>query len=415
MTTVCVIGLGYVGTTVAGCLAAMGHQVIGVEKNPQRLHDLRCGKMAMPEPDLADLLATALAGGTLTIEDKAERAVTRSEITMLCVGTPAVAGGYDYADLRAASEEVGRALVASTTRRLVVVRSTVTPGTTRGVVIPALERAAGKRAGAGFGVVYNPEFLREGHAVHDFREPAIVVIGGDDAPDRAALKALYDGIAAPLIETGIETSEMVKLVSNTWHALKVAFANEVGRVSRALSVDGHELMEIFCQDQRLNISPAYLRPGFAFGGPCLPKDVRALATLGAQRGLLLPLIEAVLPSNDQHVERAAQIIKQTRAERIGIIGLAHNQRTGDLRDSQALRLIAHLTNGDDRRRVRAFDESVPAASSLSMADDARVEIVSALDDVVRWCEILVIAGKADLAHMRPRPGQVVIDLVHEHN
>ena len=415
MTSVCIIGLGYVGTTVAGCLASRGHHVIGVEKNSKRLHDLQCGKVAMPEPELADLLATAIRQGSLTLEASCERAVAQSELTMLCVGTPAVGSGYDYTDLRAASEEVGRALAASAARRLVVVRSTVTPGTTRGVVIPAIERAAGKRAGAGFGVVYNPEFLREGQAVHDFHEPALVVIGGDEAQDRAALKALYDGIAAPVIETGIETSEMVKLVSNTWHALKVCFANEVGRLSRTLGIDSHELMAIFCRDTRLNISPAYLSPGFAFGGPCLPKDVGALAMLGAQRGTLMPLIEAVLPSNEQHLARAAEIIKQTRAERIGVIGLAHNHKTGDLRDSQAMKLISLLTNGDDRRRVRAFDESVPAATRLNGDDGARVEVVGSIAEVVCWCEVLVIAGRVSQSEIVPRAGQVLIDLVRQHD
>lgn len=408
MTRVCVIGLGYVGTVVAGCLAAMGHRVMGVEKDRQRADDLREGRLAAAEPGLGDLWARALAGGALTVEDSIGYAVERCDVVMLCVGTPAVAGGgFDYGDLRAGCEEVGRALANQAERRLVVVRSTVTPGTTRGVVVPAVERAAGKRAGDGFGVIYNPEFLREGYAVGDFMRPPFVVIGGDDAQDRAQLRELYVGVDGPLVETAVETAELVKLVSNVWHALKVTFANEMGRMSRSLGVNGQELMEIFCRDERLNISAAYLQPGFAFGGPCLPKDVRALMGLGAQRGLMLPLLEAVLPSNDVHVERAAQIIKQTRTERIGVIGLAHNQHTGDLRDSPALRLIGCLTNGELRRRVRAFDESVPVAP---VRDEAQVEVVGCIEDVVRWCEVLVVTTKVDYGQLRLRPGLLVVDL-----
>lgn len=276
---VSIFGLGYVGAVSAGCLAADGHEVIGVDRARTKVDLINSGQSPIIETDIREIIATAVRTGRLQATDDPVRAIRDTDLSFVCVGTPSqVNGNLDLTYIRRVCEEIGTALRSKTARHTIVIRSTVLPGTMRRVVIPVLEEYSGMQAGVGFGVCNNPEFLREGAAVMDFRFPAKTIIGELDRASGDILAALYAKLDTPLIRTNLETAEMVKYIDNSWHALKIGFANEIGNLCKSLSVDGHKAMEIFCLDKKLNISPAYLSPGFAFGGSCLPKDLRLWLT-----------------------------------------------------------------------------------------------------------------------------------------
>src|SRR5215212_8829121 len=296
---VSVFGLGYVGSVSAASFAADGHKVIGVDVNADKAAAVNAGRSPIVEPGLDELLARAVAEGCLRATTDTAEAIRESDVSLLCVGTPSRRNGsLDLTYLERVAEQIGAELRDKPSYHVVVVRSTVLPGTTHEVVIPALERTSGKKYGTGFGVSVNPEFLREGTALADFRRPPLTLIGHNYAADAGGTTALYQRVEAPLITTSIRVAEMMKYTSNTWHALKVCFANEVGNLCKRLDVDSHEVMSIFCQDDKLNLSPYYLKPGFAFGGSCLPKDVRALQYRAKEVDLEMPMIGAVLNSND---------------------------------------------------------------------------------------------------------------------
>jgi GDP-mannose 6-dehydrogenase len=274
---VSVIGLGYVGTVVAGCLAKSGHEVIGVDVQPDKVGLVNAGKSPIIEPEIDAIIEDRVATGHLTATTNLEAAVALTDIVLVCVGTPGHANGrIDLTHLKRVCEEIGAALRTHPGAPVVVIRSTVPPGTTRNVLVPLLEAASGGSAGVEFGVCFNPEFLREGTAVHDFYDPPQTVLGELNHASGDVLAKLYGGLPSPLVRTDLETAEMVKYVCNSWHALKIGFANEIGRLCNAIGIDGHGVMDTFCRDHKLNISPSYLKPGFAFGGMCLPKDLRAL-------------------------------------------------------------------------------------------------------------------------------------------
>src|SRR4051794_39454949 len=287
---VSVFGLGYVGSVSAASFAGDGHEVVGVDVNPDKVASVNAGRSPIVEPGLDDLLARAVAGGRLRATTDTGDAIRSTEVSLLCVGTPSRRNGsLDLTYLERVSEQIGRELRDKPGYHVVVVRSTVLPGTTHGMVIPAIERESGKKYGEGFGVSVNPEFLREGTALKDFRKPPLTLVGHNHAADASGTIALYRSSDAPLASPSIRVAEMVKYTSNTWHALKVCFANEVGNLCKRLGVDSHEVMDIFCRDEKLNLSPYYLKPGFAFGGSCLPKDVRALQYRAKEVDVDLPL------------------------------------------------------------------------------------------------------------------------------
>src|SRR5512146_2829312 len=308
-----IMGLGYVGAVSAGCLAKEGHEVIGVDPQQAKVDLINAGKTPIIEKDIGEIIERAVAEGRLRATTDVLGAVRHTDLSLICVGTPSLGNGHiDLKYVRRVCEQIGEAL-KDHPGHTVVVRSTMLPGTMRNVVIPTLESSSGLKAGEDFGVCLNPEFLREGTAVHDYFHPPKTVIGELDRASGDVVAKIYGHLPGPVIRTDYETAEMVKYADNPWHALKVAFANEVGNICKALHLDSHKLMEIFCQDTKLNLSPYYLKPGFAFGGSCLPKDVRALAYKAKRLDLDVPVLEAVLPSNQQLVQRAYDTILGTGA------------------------------------------------------------------------------------------------------
>ncbi len=357
---VSVFGLGYVGTVSAGCLAHDGHEVIGVDTVLAKIDLINAGQSPIVEAEIGEVIGAAVQSGKLRATTDQDEAIRETELSFVCVGTPSqVNGNLDLTYIRRVCELIGDALKKKETRHTVVIRSTVLPGTMHEIVIPILEEHSGKKAGVDFGVCNNPEFLREGTAVKDFNSPPKTVIGELDRESGDLLAGLYSRLEAPLIRTDIRTAEMVKYVDNCWHALKIGFANEIGNLGKSLSIDAHEVMRIFCQDKKLNISPAYLKPGFAFGGSCLPKDLRALTYKAKLRDLQLPIISSILLSNELQVARGVQMIMGKGSRRIGVLGFSFKAGTDDLRESPMIEVIERLMGkGYD---LRIYDRNVNLA------------------------------------------------------
>ena len=352
-----IIGLGYVGAVSAGCLSALGHRVVGVDVDRVKLDCINAGRAPLHEEGLDALLAQGLADGLVSATADIEAAVRDTDVTFVSVGTPtAPDGGCDTRHIVAAAQGIGRALAAKEGYHVVVMRCSIPPGTTLRVMVPEIEAASGKRAGLDFGVCFNPEFLREGVAIADFANPPKTVIGASDPRAAMTVARIYDRVDPNPIFATIEVAEMVKYVDNVWHAAKVTFANEIGRLCKPLDVDSHEVMNIFVQDTKLNLSPYYLKPGFAFGGSCLPKEVRAVTHLAAGLGVSLPMIEALGQSNRTQIDTALAMVRATGARRVAVLGLAFKPGTDDLRESPILDVIAALA--EDGVEVVAHDAAV---------------------------------------------------------
>ncbi len=366
-----IFGLGYVGTVSAGCLAADGHEVIGVDPARAKTELINQGRTPIIEADIAEIIAVTVKAGNLRTTDDAALALNATDLSFVCVGTPSQPNGnLDLRYIRRICEQIGEALRTKSARHTVVIRSTILPGTMRKVVIPTLEEFSGKKAGTDFGVCNNPEFLREGSAVKDFRNPPKTVIGALDQATGDLVEQLYKKLDAPLIRTDLETAEMVKYVDNSWHALKIGFANEIGTLSKSLGLDAHRVMNIFCQDRKLNISPAYLSPGFAFGGSCLPKDLRALSYHAKMHDLQLPILASILPSNEMQISRGLQMIVDKGNPRVGILGFSFKAGTDDLRESPFVEMIERLLGkGYD---LRIYDRQCKYFQALS----AQIAILS---------------------------------------
>lgn len=419
---VSVFGLGYVGSVTAACLGHKGHNVIGVDVNPDKVHAFNEGRSPVLEPGLAELIAEGRRSGNIDASQDERRAVAETDISFICVGTPSLPNGkLDVQVVERACEQIGAAIADKAERHVVVVRSTVLPGTAESVVVPALERNSGKTAGKDFGVCSNPEFLREGSAIKDFLEPGITVIGGDSPDDLREMRGLYEWAPGDVFETSLSAAEMIKYVCNSFHALKIAFANEIGTISKELGVEAEEVMGVFMADRRLNISPAYLKPGFAFGGSCLPKDLRALVYRAKETDLDLPLLTSILPSNSRHLQRAVDMILQLNDREVGLFGLSFKPGTDDLRESPHVELVKQLLGEGCNVRIwdpnvamgrligsnRAFiEEYIPHIGSL-LHDD--------MDEVIEGANVIVL-GTTDvdkeelLSRLSPR--HTVIDLVN---
>jgi GDP-mannose 6-dehydrogenase len=416
-----IFGLGYVGAVSAGCLAKDGHEVIGVDPSSAKVDLINSGSTPIIENDIGEIIAAAVKGGRLRATASVDEAVQGTEMSLICVGTPSqLNGSLDLKYIRRVCEEIGAAIRKKNDFHVVVARSTMLPGSMRSVVIPTLEEFSGKKAGQGFGVCINPEFLREGTAVYDFYNPPKTVIGEIDTRSGDLLSSIYKDLKAPLIRTSIETAEMVKYTDNVWHALKVGFANEIGNVCKALSIDGHKVMEIFCQDTKLNLSPYYMKPGFAFGGSCLPKDVRALTYKAKSLDVDVPILNAILPSNDRQVERGLRMIMDKGNKKVGILGFSFKAGTDDLRESPVVEVIERLLGkGYD---LRLYDRNVKLASLVGANRDYilnRIPHISRLmvervEDILGFAETIVI-GNGDKEFRgvidRLRDGQIVVDLV----
>lgn len=416
-----IFGLGYVGAVSAACLAAHGHEIVGVDSNRTKVDLINDGIAPIVEEQVGELIARARADARLSATTSVYEAVRGTSLSIVCVGTPSqINGNLDLSYVRRVCEEIGTALREKKGFHVVVIRSTILPGSMRNVVIPVLESSSGKVAGQGFGVCNNPEFLREGTAVFDYDHPPKTVIGETDTLAGDTLVELYAHLDAPLIRTRIEVAEMAKYVDNNWHALKVSFANEVGSLCKALKIDSHEVMDIFCKDTKLNLSSYYLKPGFAFGGSCLPKDVRALNYTAKNLDLNLPVLNAILPSNERQVQNAFDMISEAGHRRIGILGFAFKAGTDDLRESPMVNIIERLIGkGYD---IRIFDRNVRVASLSGANRDyilnhiphiSRLMLESA-QEVADFAQTLVIGNNAAEfgAILADAPAeQVVVDLV----
>jgi GDP-mannose 6-dehydrogenase len=416
-----VFGLGYVGTVSAGCFANEGHEVLGVDTVPTKVDLINHGNCPIVEADIGEIIASTVGAGQLRATHDTNQAIRETDLSFVCVGTPSQANGnLDIRYIRRICEEIGHALRSKETRHTVVVRSTIVPGTMHKVVIPILEESSGKKAGTDFGVCHNPEFLREGSAVKDFYSPPKTVIGQLDEDSGDLLAELYRKLDAPLIRTDLETAEMVKYIDNSWHALKIGFANEIGNLCKSFAIDAHKVMDIFCQDRKLNISTAYLVPGFAFGGSCLPKDLRALAYQAKMHDLELPIINSILTSNEMQVSRGVRLIIEKGHPRVGILGFSFKAGTDDLRESPMIEVIERLIGkGYD---LRLYDKNVNIAKLVGANRDFLLNriphisrlMVGGIDAVLSHAQTVVIGNKdPDFQSVPERllHDQVLVDFV----
>lgn len=421
MTRVSVFGLGYVGAVSVACLADRGHSVIGVDVNPAKVDLIGSGRSPIVEAGLEALLRKGVDEGRIRATTDTALAIQESDVSLVCVGTPSNSNGsLDLTYVQRVSEEIGAALARKEGYHVVVARSTMLPGSTGSTVIPALEEHSGKRLGSDFGVCFNPEFLREGTSIADFDDPPFTVIGADDERARSVLAALYAGIEAPLVNVSLREAEMVKYACNAFHGLKVTFANEIGNLCKQQGIDSHAVMDLFCRDAKLNLSPYYLKPGFAFGGSCLPKDLRALLYHGRQLDTRTPTLESILPSNERQIDIAYQLVRRTGCRRIGVLGFSFKAGTDDLRESPMVALIEMLIGKG--YTVEVYDRNVSLAN-LHGANRAYIEqeiphiaqlMRESMQEVVEGSELLVIGNKAPEfkdALAAVREDQIILDLV----
>ena len=416
-----IFGLGYVGAVSAGCLAQDGHTVIGVDPYQPKVDLINAGKTPVIEKDIGEIMQQAVAAGLLSATQDVRQAVFDSDISLICVGTPSQANGsLDLKYVRKVCEEIGAALREKDAFHVVVARSTMLPGSMRSIVIPVLEEFSGKRAGVDFGVCNNPEFLRESTSVYDYYHPPKTVIGETDSSAGDMLASLYAHLDAPLIRTSVETAEMVKYTDNVWHALKVGFSNEIGNICKAVGIDGHEVMDIFCKDTKLNLSPYYMKPGFAFGGSCLPKDVRALTYKARAADVDVPILNAIMPSNQRQIEKGLAMITGKGNRKVGILGFSFKAGTDDLRESPLVEVIERLIGkGYD---IRLYDRNVKIASLVGANKDYILNhiphisklMVDSIEEVLAHADTVVIGNSAEEFREIPEriaPGKFIVDLV----
>ncbi|WP_062264895.1 nucleotide sugar dehydrogenase [Endozoicomonas arenosclerae] len=401
MLNISVFGMGYVGVVCSACLAKKGHQMIGVDLNHTKISMINDGMSPIVEPELEEYLSSAVKSGRLYATDNTRHAIMNSDASLICVGTPSMKNGdLDLSYIRQVSENIGQVLAEKEDKHVVIIRSTVLPGTTRNVVVPIIEHASGKKAGVDFYVAMNPEFLREGTAIKDFFEPPMTVIGQMHAEAGDFLAKMYDGLPGGFYRNDLEVAEMAKYIANTWHAVKVCFGNEVGVLAKNLGVDGRDVMELVCNDTKLNISSAYLRPGFAFGGSCLPKDVKALTYRARSKDVSLPLLSSIMPSNNRHVQHGMELITKQKANRIGMLGLSFKADTDDLRESPLLELVERLMGKGYELKI--YDENVSVAKEKGASKEYFENEISHISnllnndlrEVVDQSDVLVVGNSS---------------------
>lgn len=421
MSGITVFGLGYVGAVSSGCLAKDGHTVIGIDMDETKVNLINQGMSPIIEKDISEIIKQTVEKGTLKASMDAFESVLATEISLICVGTPSQSNdNLDLKYIQRVCEEIGKALKIKNERHVVVCRSTILPGSMHDVVIPTLEQYSGKKAGVDFGVCNNPEFLREGTAVYDFYHPPKTVIGETDSKSGDLLADLYSGLNAPMIRTDIQTAEMVKYTDNVWHALKVTFANEIGNICKALAIDSYKVMKIFCKDTKLNLSSYYMKPGFAFGGSCLPKDVRALTYKGRNLDLDLPVLNAILPSNQRQLENGLKMITALGNKKVGILGFSFKAGTDDLRESPLVEIIERLLGKG--YQIRIYDRNVNLAKLMGANKDYLLNhiphisnlMVERVEEILQHAQTIVIGnGTPEFKGItnQLRNGQVIVDLV----
>ncbi|MCI0665979.1 MAG: UDP-glucose/GDP-mannose dehydrogenase family protein [Acidobacteria bacterium] len=414
-----IFGLGYVGCVSAACFAEQGRQVIGVDPNITKVEAINNGRSPIVEPGVENLISKAVRERKIGATTDVVAAIQESEVSLVCVGTPSNQNGsLDLSYMKRVCQEIGDALKSKRSYHIVAVRSTMLPGTIDETVIPALESHSGKRAGHDFGVAINPEFLREGTSIHDFNHPPFTLIGAESEDTAAPLGRLYAHLRAPVLTVGIREAEMVKYACNAFHALKVTFANEIGMICQSLGVDSHRVMDVFCRDTKLNLSSYYLKPGFAFGGSCLPKDLRALTHKAKEADLNVPLLNSILASNHLQIERAVDMVLRTGFKKVGVLGLSFKTKTDDLRESPIVTLVERLIGKGLKLSIydrevelaRLFgankefiENEIPHISSLMRKE---------LSEVVEAAEVIII-GKRDeeFRAIAEASNRLIIDLV----
>ena len=418
---VSVFGLGYVGSVSAASFAADGHTVVGVDVNPDKAASVNEGRSPIVEKGLPELIEDSVRRGALRATTSTSEAIADTDLSLICVGTPSRKNGsLDLTYLERVCDQIGEALREKDSYHVVVVRSTVLPGTTHDVVIPALERSSGKHYGTGFGITVNPEFLREGTAIHDFRHAPMTLVGHNYTSDAQPTQQLYAKVDAPIVTTSIRTAEMIKYASNTWHALKVCFANEVGNLCKRLQIDSHEVMDIFCRDEKLNLSSYYMKPGFAFGGSCLPKDVRAMQYRAKEVDLDMPVIQSILGSNQLQIQHAIEQIVETGHKRVGLLGFSFKAGTDDLRESPLVILAEALLGKGYQLRI--YDRNVSIARLVGANRDYIIQqiphlsslLCETIDEVLEGSDVIVVGNAAPEfaeALRRTKPEHRIIDLV----
>ena len=411
-TRIAVFGLGYVGCVTAACLASLDHQVIGVDPDPHKIDNVKKARAPFFEPGLEEIVQATVRDGRFTATASPAEALADADIALLCVGTPSERNGNLGLDqLRRVVGDVAASLKGRTKPLIVALRSTVFPGTCEDILIPALAGHPGVTA------VSNPEFLREGCAVRDFMEPSLVVVGGNDADSVRRMAAIYDRLKVEPCLVSLRTAEMIKYACNAFHAVKIAFANEIGALASRLDVNGLEVMDTLCQDKKLNVSAAYLKPGFAFGGSCLPKDLRALTYRAARLDLKLPLLESAMPSNDRHLDRATQAVLDLPG-RIGMVGLAFKENTDDLRESPVVTLLEYLIGKG--RDIKIYDPHIQLEKIYGSNRDYVLNAIphigklltGGFDEIGGWADHLVVTQKPsrELAAAIEKSGKPVLDL-----
>lgn len=417
-----IFGLGYVGAVSMACLARDGHEVIGVDLDPLKLELIRGGRSPIVEEGIQELTAQVVKSGRVTVTDDVAAAVRATDLSFICVGTPSSPNGsQDLSAVRRVSEQIGAALKDKPGYHTVIMRSTIQPGSMASVVQAGLESASGKRANVDFGLGFQPEFLREGSSIKDYDNPPFTVIGTEDERAAAVLREVFGHLKCEFLVTSIGVAEMLKYACNAFHAVKITFANEIGRLARSVGVDGRAVMDLVCKDTRLNISPVYMKPGFAFGGSCLPKDLRALTYVGKQNDVTTPMLGNVMGSNRAHIDHALDLVAQSGKRKVGMVGLSFKPGTDDLRESPLVTVAERLIGkGYDLRiydpdvhlsrllgaNKRYIEHSIPHIGNL-MSDDCPA--------VIDHAEVLIVGlASRDLVPLivgRARPDQIVVDLV----
>lgn len=408
MARLAVFGIGYVGVVSAACLARDGHQVIAVDVDPARVAAINEGRSPIVEKDLPELIAKVVAEGRLTATTNAEAAVHATEASFVCVGTPSAADhsiGLTY--VTAVCTDIGRALATHPGFHSVILRSTIVPGTTERFCIPILEQASGKQAGRDFGVGYYPEFLRESTAIQDYGDPGLIVFGALDSATGALLTSLNRDLPCEMHLVDLPTAEMVKYTSNAWRAVKVSFANEIGNIAKAAGLDGQRVMSILCSDHKVSMSPYFLRPGFAFGGSCLPKDVRALRAFAADYQVASPLLDAVLVANAAQIQRAEEMIHASGKTRVGMVGISFKPGTDDLRESPLAELASRLIGRGmeltvyDPFVLEAFaNDNTAVGRGLEKDIALGSRLVGSIDELIAGSDIVLVGNRYDEA-IRP--------------
>ncbi|MFA6216031.1 MAG: nucleotide sugar dehydrogenase [Candidatus Omnitrophota bacterium] len=416
-----IFGIGYVGAVSAACLAEDGHTVLGVDPAKGKVDAINQGCSPIIEKDIGELISKNVKAGRLIATTNTEEVIAKTDISFVCVGTPSqLNGNLDLKHIRKVCEEIGKAIKNKSNRHVVVIRSTCLPGTMRNLVIPALEEASGKTVGKDFGVCSNPEFLREGTAVYDYYNPPKIVIGEIDKESGDLIALIYEKLKAPLIRSQVEVAEMIKYVDNVWHGLKVGFANEIGNICKELDIDSHTVMNIFCQDTKLNISPYYMKPGFAFGGSCLPKDLRALTYKARSLDLNLPILNSILISNELQVDRGLNMVMAKGKKKIGVLGFSFKAGTDDLRESPVVELIERLIGKG--YEVKIYDNNVKLSSLIGANRDFILNtiphisrlMVDSISDIINHAETIIIGNSAsEFKNILElvKPEQNIIDLV----